>query len=239
MRFTGQVATATATRRTATIQLAGALAATAVLTVLVSCSGGDDEADEPPSTSATSTSTTVATSSTTQPPATGDTQDEAFSNVRVVVTEATGIVDKLFQDPELVDNPANEDLDRLRQLYTPGSQTPAGVEAQLHALADQGQRMQPADRIFRDLGLYQLSPVDEDTVRFRVCATEDQETVDADGQVVSTLSQVTQGDGEARRVDGVWRLDHIAPREDLTLPFAPGTADPGFCDQAYGEDGAP
>jgi hypothetical protein len=236
VRFTGHIGAAASHRRPAALELAGAFAAGAVLVVVAACSGGDDEADEPPSTSATSSTESVAN---TQPPASGDTEDEAFAAVRQVVAEATGLVDRLFQDPELVDNPANVDIDRLRQLYTPRSATPDGVEAQLRELVDGGLRMQPAGTVFRDLGVYQLAAVDENTIQFRVCATEDQETVDTEGTVVDVLAQVTQGDGEAHRVDGIWRLDHIEPRDDLTLPFEAGSADPGFCDQAYGEDSRP
>jgi hypothetical protein len=208
----------------------------AALVIAVAAACSSDEADEPPSRSATSNPRSVVT---TQPPAAGDTEDEAFASVRQVVVEATGLVDTLFQDPALVDDPTNDAVAHLRKLYTPGSHTPDGVEAQLHDLADRGLRMRPAGSVFRDLGVYRLSAVDGDTVRFRVCATEDQETVDTNGKVVDVLAQVTQGDGVARRIDGTWRLDHIEPRDDLTLPFEPGSADRGFCDHAYGEDGTP
>jgi hypothetical protein len=70
-------------------------------------------------------------------------------------------------------------------------------------------------------------------VRFRTCSTEDSETIDADGNVVDHRSQVTQGVGEARRIDGTWRIYGIHLEDDRTIPLEPGTARPGFCDDLF------
>jgi hypothetical protein len=173
-------------------------------------------------------------SATTQPPATD--ADAAFPIVEDIVLEATRLVDELYQDPTVVDDPNDADIERLREIYTDDSPTPDAVTEQLHELADNGQKMRAADSgVFRDLGVYQMTAAGDDTVRFRVCATEDRETIDADGSVVDQRAQVTQGTGEARRIDGIWRFYGIHPEEDRTLTIEPGSANPGFCDDLFAE----
>jgi hypothetical protein len=208
---------------------------TVALTVLAAC--GDDDADDGRS-DGTNTEPGSSTS-TTQPPATDE--EDAFPIVEDLVTEATALADELFQNPSAVEDPHNPELARLREIYTEDSDTPDGVVAQLQELVDRGQRERPSESgVFRDLGVYQMATVDRDTIRFRICATEDSEVIDEEGNVVDQNAQVVQGVGEARRVDGTWRFFGIHLEDDRTLPIAPGTANPGFCDALFaGQETAP
>jgi hypothetical protein len=199
-----------------------------VLALVASCA--DDDDDTAHSRDDTSSTTTT---STTQPPASNE--EDAFPIIKDLVLEATAVADLLFQDPTEVNDPDNRDVKRLREIYTDDSPTPDGVLDQLRELAEKGQHRRPAQSgVFRDLGVYQMTRLDDDKVRFRICASEDQETVDANDTVIEQRAQVVQGVGEARRVDGVWRFYGINLEEDRTLPIRPGSANPGFCDSLFG-----
>ena len=198
------------------------------LTLLAAC--GDDDADD--GRSDTTNADAGSSTSTTQPPATDE--QAAFPIVEDLVVEANAIIDELLQDPTAVNDPDNPEIARLREIHTDDSPTPDGVIAQLEELVDNDQRERPAQSgVFSDFGLYRMTAVDENTIRFRTCSTEDSETVDADDEVVDRRSQVTQGVGEARRVDGTWRVYGIQQEDDRTLPIEPGTANPGFCDDLF------
>lgn len=204
--------------------------ALALLTVTAACSGDDDA--EPASRDDEQTDTTSATT-TTQPPASDE--EAAYPIIRDLVLEATALTDQLFQDPTAAEDPDNPDIERLRELYTEDSPTPDGVLDQLSDLADKGQRWRASQSgVFRDLGVYEMTTLDDDKVRFRICASEDLETVDENDHVVDQRAQVTQGVGEARRVDGIWRFYGINIEDDRTLEIAPGSANPGFCDSLFG-----
>lgn len=206
------------------------LAAVVALAVLAGC--GDDDAGSAPNEGADSGADST---TTTQPPASNE--EEAFPIIEDMVLEATSLVDELFQDPTVVDDP---EIARLPEIYTDDSTTPDGVIDQLRELADNGQRERPAaSGVFGDLGVYQMAAIDADTVRFRVCASEDIETVDEAETVVDRTAQVVQGVGEARRVDGVWRFYGIHPEDDRTLPIEPGSANPGFCDALFADPEEP
>jgi hypothetical protein len=212
-----------------------AAVATAALILLVGCSGDDSGAN---GSSDRSDHDTDASTSATQPPATEE--DEAFSIVEDRVTEANAIIDELLQDPRAVDEPENAEIARLREIHTDDSPTPDGIVTQLEELAENDLRERPAESgVFSDFGVYRMTAVDENTVRFRTCSTEDSETVDASGEVVDRRAQVTQGVGEARRIDGVWRVYGIHQEDDRTLPIEPGTANAGFCDELFSSDGEP
>ncbi len=203
-------------------------------TLLAAC--GDDDADG--DRSDTTNPESGSSASTTQPAATDE--EEAFPIVEDLAVEANAIVDELLQDPTAVNDPDNADIARLREIHTEDSPTPDGVVAQLEELVDNDQRERPAESgVFSDFGVYRMTAVDENTIRFRTCSTEDSETVDADGEVVDRRAQVTQGVGEARRIDGIWLMYGIHPEDDRTLPIEPGTANPGFCDDLFAEEGEP
>lgn len=207
----------------------------AALALITAC--GDDDTDDSRNDS-TNPEANSSITSTTQPPATDE--EVAFPIIEDLVVEANAIIDELLQDPTVVDDPDNPEIARLREIHTDDSPTPDGVVAQLEELVEDDQRERPAESgVFSDFGVYRMTAVDEKTVRFRTCSTEDSETVDADGEVVDTRSQVTQGVGEARRIDGIWRVYGISQEDDRTLPIEPGTANPGFCDDLFAEEGEP
>jgi hypothetical protein len=200
--------------------------------LVAACSDGDD--DQPSGGAEDRQSSQDMASEETQPAATDE--DAAFPIVEDLALEATALVDDLYQEPTAIEDPDNQDLERLRGIYTDDSPTPPAIETQLRQLVDDGQRMRPAaSGVFRDLGVYRPIAVDDNTIRFRICATEDRETIDSDGNVVDQRAQVTQGVGEARRIDGRWRFYGIQPDDDRTLAIEPGTANPGFCDRLFAD----
>jgi hypothetical protein len=209
------------------------ISALAVVSALAACSGDDAEP------AGRSDEQTTATSATTTTQARASDEEAAYPIIRDLVHEATALTDQLFQDPTAVEDPDNPDIERLRELYTEDSPTPNGVLEQLRALAEKHQRWRAAQSgVFRDLGVYRMTTLNDDKVRFRICASEDLETVDENNHVVAQRAQVTQGVGEARRVDGIWRFYGINIEDDRTLEIAPGTANPGFCDSLFGGEGA-
>jgi hypothetical protein len=188
----------------------------------------DDDSEAP--AGADDRAGTTSTATTAQPAASDSAA--AFPIVEGVVLEATALANELFQDPSKADDEGSATVARFRELHTADSPTPDGVLAQLRALKDNGHRYRPGPSgALRDLGVYRLTAVNDDTIQLRVCAVEDIEVVDASGTVVEARSQITQGDGEARRNAGVWRFVGIRPDETATLPIAPGSAPAGFCDQ--------
>jgi hypothetical protein len=211
-------------------------AAGLVLLLLLSSCGDDDDSSsagrpDQRSPSAETSTTTIAVD-TTQPSAVDE--DAAFPLIGDLAIEANTLVDELLQDPTAVEDPDNEQIARLREIHTDDSPTPDGVVAQLEALVEGGQRERPAaSGVFSDFGVYQMTALDDDTVRFRTCSSEDSETIDAEGNVVDHRSQVSQGVGEARRVNGAWRIYGIHLEDDRTIPLEPGTARPGFCDDLF------
>jgi hypothetical protein len=197
---------------------------------LAACGDDDDNSgvDRNPASTASSTTTE------TQPAASGEGQPQAFDLVKSVVLEATALTDELLQNPAVVNDPDNEDIPRLRDLYTDDSEGPDAVIDRLHHLAQDGQEVRAGGSgVFRQMKVFQASAVDGNTVRFRVCAVQDQETVDAQERVISRFAEVTQGTGEARRVDGVWRLYGIHRDADTSFEIEPGSADPNTCDDLY------
>lgn len=211
-----------------------ALTAVAVLGLVgASCSGDDD--DDP----ASRRTTTTETPATTQPEASGEGQAAAYTAVESEVLEATDLTDRLFKDPSAIDFPDDPELERLRGFYTPDSGVPAGVIDQLQGLAEADQHLQPSSvsGVFREMRVVGLEAVDPNTIRFRFCANQDRETVDRDGNVVSQRAEVTQGTGEARRVEGVWLIHQMDRDAATSLPVQPGQATPGICDTLYPRGG--
>jgi hypothetical protein len=200
----------------------------AVLVVLATACSDDDTAsgdDE--------TTTTVATTTTTQPLAT----DEAsYEIVEELVLEATDLADELFQDPTVVEDPDNELLVRLREIYTDESPAVGGIEGLLRQLvADSQHQRASATGIFREVSVYAFEPVDQDTLTFDTCNQIDKETVDEAGEVVATDAQVVFVSGEARRVDGSWRFVGLSNDTSRNNPIEPGTSEPGLCAQLAAE----
>ncbi len=181
--------------------------------------------------------TTTASTTTTQAAATDD-PDAAFDAVEEVVLEATGLSDRLFQDPTVVNEPDNEDLERLREIYTNDSPTPDGVEAQLRDLAERGQRGRPTPggEVYREVAPYAFEVVDADTVRFDTCNQLDSQTVDEDGNVIETTAQIVFVSGSARRVSGVWHVEGLSNDLSRSNPIRPGDSRAGYCADFVADD---
>jgi hypothetical protein len=194
------------------------------LLVVLAAACSDDDSD---GSNGDGTTTTVAITTTTQPPATDQASHEIVEDM---VIEATELADDLFQDPSAVEDPDNESLARLREIYTDDSPTPDGVEDQLRELARLGQYDRPAaNGIFREVGVYAFEPSGQDTLRFDTCSQIDTERVDADGNVVSTEAMVRFSRGEARRIEGVWRFYGLSSDDSRVTEIEPGGASQGFC----------
>jgi hypothetical protein len=201
------------------------------LVVLAGCSDDDTSAD-----AGDDTTTTVATTTTTHPPAT----DEAsYEIVEDLVLEATDLADELFQDPTAVEDPDNETLARLREVYTPDSPAPDGIEDLLRGLVAEGQHQSPsANGLFREVSLYAFEAVDEDTLTFDTCNQIDKQTVDDAGNVVTTDAQAVFVSGEAHRIDGVWRFVGLSNDTSRSNPIEPGSSERGLCAQLAAEQGS-
>jgi hypothetical protein len=210
-------------------------AAAGVALVGASCSGGDDSADDGAGDRTTTTTEQASsTTTTTQPQASGDGQQETFTIVENLAVEAIGLADELVQDPS---NASEDDLERLREIYTDDSPTPPNVEERLDELSSNGQEVRAGPSgIFDEFMVHGMVAVDATTIRFNFCANQDQETVDANGQVVERFAEVSQGAGEARYVDGAWRFFGLHRDDETSLPTEPGQALSGFCDLLYGSE---
>lgn len=165
---------------------------------------------------------------TTHPPAS---HAAARRAVEGVLADATAVADRLFRDPSAIDDPANRDLARLRQLYVEGSPVPDGIEAQLRELAALGRRYRAAaSGVYREVAIFDWDPpVDDDTLRFRTCSLIDTEVVDGTGRVVDRFAEIILTAAEARRIDGVWRFGGFVDERSQRVEIAPGTARPGYC----------
>jgi hypothetical protein len=183
------------------------------------------------------TTTTASTTTTTQPSATDD-PDAAFDAVEEVVLEATSLADRLFQDPTVVNEPDNDDLERFREIYTDDSPTPDGVEAQLRDLAERGQRGRPTPggEVYREVAPYAFEVLDADTVGFDTCNQVDRQVVDAAGQVIETSAQIVFVAGTARRVDGIWRFEGLSNDLSRNNPIRPGDSRAGYCAEFVADD---
>jgi hypothetical protein len=215
-----------------------------MLALLVGACGGDDDDDASGDDTARSASaggtasTSSTTTSTSQPRALGDDQQPAFSLVEQLVLDATSLTDRLLQDPTLASGENSAELEQLERLYTSDSTTPAQVEARITELLSRGERVQAAGSgVFREFMVHGMAAVDANTVRFNFCANQDQETVNAAGEVVDRFAEVSQGAGEARYADGRWRFYGLHRDEATSLPTEPGNALVGFCQNLYGGGG--
>jgi hypothetical protein len=202
--------------------------------VLLACNGDDgDDASATSTTARASTATsTTSTTSTTQPPATDLSAIEPF--IVDLLAENDDVVATLRQEPSLADDAQDRTVERYLSLYTSDSPQAQAYLETLRGFAAAG----TADRagpsgVLEETRLVELLPGEQpsaDTVFFQFCGYTDFETfVTATGQVQARQAIRTIGGGEARRVDGVWRLhDFQVPDDNLVSEYPPGTANP--CD---------
>jgi hypothetical protein len=192
---------------------------------VAACTGGDDSGGPDATTSATAATTT------TQPSAADD-EDAAFGAVERVVIDSTDLAADMYEDPQAaLDDPANDDLERYRELFAAGAETPGQTEQRLRDMAAAGQHLRPARTgVFQMARAFGFSAIDADSVTFRACLLLDQETVDAAGDVVARDAGAVLGRGEARREGGRWRFVGVVPDAGGLVTLDPGQANPGYCD---------
>jgi len=200
-----------------------------VLGLVLAVLGGAACSDDGSEASPEDETTTTAATTTTQPPATDDESREIVSDM---VLEATGLADELFQNPELIDDPEDETLDRLQEIYTPDSPAVAAIEDVLRGMVDDGQIQRPSGTgLFREVTVYAFEAVDADTLEFDTCNQIDKVTVNEAGDVVTTDAQMVFVSGEARRIDGVWRFVGLSNDASRNNPMVPGSSERGLCAQ--------
>ncbi len=203
--------------------IVGAVALVAAAPGLASCSGsgtaGAGRDDDSPRAAA--------------PPVTAApaTDDASHADVVRLVDETTGLADRFWRDPSVIEDPEHPDLARYRALHTADSPTPDAVEAGLRTMVEQGEHYRPAASGFmREVEIYQWAPpTDEDTLRFDTCSLIDRELVGPDGTVVATEARLLFVGGEAHRIDGEWRFFGLSNDTSRTVPLTPGAARPGTC----------
>jgi len=210
------------------------IVAVSVAALLLVASCGDDD-DDRSADDGRDTSTSIPTS-TTHPSATGETQEAAFSVIESLVLEMADAVDRLYEDPAAAGDPDNPDVERLREIFLPDSETPDQILAEVNDMADRGDRVQPGPSgTLRTSLVHGFQAVDADTVTFNLCSTLDQDTVDTAGTVVDSLRRLAQAGGEAQRIDGVWRIS-TSPDVDASRDLT-GTVDHTLCGALYPGEG--
>lgn len=208
---------------------------------LMACSDDGDAAnDADGSETATGTadadqSTTTAITTTTHPPASDGT---AFVIIEDLVAEAGDIQDRLFANPSLVNDPSHPDVVRLEEIYTDDSPDLDAILDQLETLADAGHNVEPGQSgVLSEEVAYSPTVVDDETIEFRFCAIYDNETVDDDGDVISSGAMAAMADGEARRIDGVWRFHGVSPDPDFPRELDPSDVPEEFrfCEEIFAD----
>lgn len=194
------------------------------------CSDDDDGNAESSSTttesSRTSTTSTSSTS-TTQPPGTDLEAVEPI--IADLLSQRDDLASHLRQDPESVSDSDGPFAD-YAALFTPDSPQLADFRESIEGVADEGHADRPGPSgVLEATHLDSMLPSDAaDVAFFQVCAFSDYETYEVEsGETVMAEAVKVVSGGEARRVDGVWRLhDFLDPDPNLVETLPPGTADP-------------
>lgn len=191
--------------------MSGSALAVLVLGGLAAC--GDDSSSDDAGGSSGATTTAGPTTTTTQPPAT-DTE-EALAAVQDLADEGARLLEELYKDPTAIDDPDNDYDEQYAELFTDDSATPDSVFDHLRDFVDESEWMLAGPSgIFSEFYLYAPEPDGEDTLRFLHCVIEDREAHDENGPLGddAAFTRRILGDGEAHRVDGVWRLHRYTTR---------------------------
>ena len=206
--------------------LAAGLAASLAPLVLGLGSCSDDSADGGPSTTerravATPTVATTTTSpSTTQPPAS---DAEALRTVLDQLLHQWDIAysDALADPPAVVDNPEHPARAEFTAIFTEDSPYLADLDTLVGSFADKGLRVEPSASGTAQTSqfLRTLTVTDDDNVAFVWCSFDDSTQVQAStGAVVSDEVGISQGEGTAVRVDGVWKIHTLHLLTHATQP---------------------
>lgn len=194
--------------------LAAGLAASLAPLVLGLGSCSDDSADGGPSTTerrgaAISAATTSTTSpSTTQPPAS---DAEALRTVldQLLHEWDVAYTDALADPPAVVDDPEHAVRGEFAAIFTEDSPYLADLDTLVGSFADQDLRVEPSGSGTAQTSqfLRATAVTDDDNIAFVWCSFDDSTQVQAStGTVVSDQVGISQGEGTAVRVDGVWKL---------------------------------
>lgn len=153
-------------------------------------------------------------------PSATENEGDAHRIVENLVHDASERANELYEDPSVVDDPTSNRLERLLALYTPDNTFPEAIEEHVRLLADDGVSYAPGPRGFHErLRVFDLTTIDDDTVRFQYCAALSIEIVGSDLED-PFLAELRTGVGEAHRIDGTWLL------YDLVTPTEPREWDP-------------
>ncbi|MGH9185678.1 MAG: hypothetical protein ACRD0U_07690 [Acidimicrobiales bacterium] len=201
--------------------------------MLAACNGGDGDDDAAGSTTTESSTTTTTrpttTTSTTQPPANDVAAVEPY--IVDLLNQNDEVVATLRQEPSRANDGDDQNVERYLSLYTSDSPQARAYLETLRGFAVTGTAARPGPSgILEATQLVEIlpEPPDPDTVFFSFCGYTDFETVVvATGEVQARQAIRTIGGGEARRVEGVWKLhDFQVPDENLVSEYPPGTANP-------------
>lgn len=145
----------------------------------------------------------------------------ALEQVQGVADEEERIGEQMFADPAAaLDGTENDLLEQYSELWTPDSEAPDSVESRLQEFADRGHAIVAGPSgMIGDWYLYNPSAEGADVLTFRYCVVEDRRAIDFDTEEdLGTSAVARHGEGEAHRVNGVWRLHRVqATREPQEL----------------------
>jgi hypothetical protein len=153
-------------------------------------------------------------------PGAAENEEDAHRIVESLVHDASERTSELYEDPSELDDPDSNRLDRLVALYTPDNPFPESIEGHLRQLADDGVAYVPGPGGFHErIRVFDLTTIDDDTVRFQYCAALSVEITGADMDD-PYLAELRTGVGEARLIDATWQI------HDMVTPSEPRAWDP-------------
>jgi hypothetical protein len=214
------------------VRVAVAVAAIAAL-ALTACGDDSDEEGEDEESSEESAPTTT----TTQPSATDD-EATAFAIVEDIFHERNELVDEIYQNPQLIEDPGSDHIDRIRALST-GDMNDAvdTLVDDAQEMLNAGDHLQATGDVMSDRGIYGIETADANTITFERCLMGDNQRVDDSGDPTSEPTVFGSfGPGTAERVDGVWKISESKRWEGEGLTeneLTPGYLRSGFCDLEY------
>jgi len=171
----------------------------------------------------TKTTTTDESTPTTQPP--GTDPEAVQPIVEDLVVELGELHDEMGQTPSLVTDPEADVADRLRALYAPTSEDVDRILDAYETHAANGSHYEAiagGEPTYRTEILGEVQEVDENTVEFYTCTTYHHRLVGS-SQGGETLDGMTHpGQGTAKRVDGVWLIEHTVLDDSQACPEAEG-----------------
>lgn len=164
---------------------------------------------------------------TTHPPATDD-EGGAFEAIQEMLNQVDVVWERLAGDPSAVDSPGQGDIERYEHLHTPDSPALDSSIEWLEDLAGDGHAQRaPSGRPYQQTLMIAPRVVAADTVEFYLCRTLEAEVVNP-GEAAGGTGEVdivrenegalvVAGEGEARRIDGRWRLHRFKGQKSMLL----------------------